>query len=164
MCHRKFRTAGAALLPLFAGCLFLGCNRSNGLATYPVRGNVIYHGKPLAGASITFFADGASRAAVGKTDETGNFQLTTYEQNDGAVPGTHVVTVKKYDSEPPPLPTAPADGAIDPAVEAKHTAAMAHWLKTAKIAVPQKYADRNTSDLRRDVVEGENVFEIELQD
>jgi hypothetical protein len=164
MCDRRFRSAGAVLLPLVAGCLLLGCNRSNGPATYPVRGTLVYHGKPLAGASVTFMADGAPRAAIGKTDKTGSFQLTTYEQYDGAVPGSHVVTVKKYDSEPPPLPTAPPDGAIDPVVEEKHTAAMAHWLATAKIAVPQKYADRRTSDVRREVVEGENFFEIELVD
>ncbi len=164
MSNRKFGTAGAALLPLVAGCLLLGCNQSNRPATYPVRGTVIYQGKPLAGASVTFMADGASRAAVGKTDETGSFQLTTYEQYDGALPGTYLVTVKKYGSEPPPLPTAPADGAIDPAGEEKYTAAMARWLETAKTAVPQKYADRRTSDLSREVVDGENSFEIELVD
>ena len=30
--------------------------------------------------------------------------------------------------------------------------------------LPTKYAERRTSDLRCDVVEGENAFEIELQD
>jgi hypothetical protein len=164
MCIRKFRTAGAALLLLVVGCLLLGCNRSNSSATYPVRGTVTYHGQPLGGASVTFMADGASRAAIGKTDETGNFQLTTFKPNDGAVPGTHVVTVKKYDSDPPPLPTAQPDGAVDPAVEAKYTAAMARWLATAKIAVPKKYTTPRTSDLHREVVAGENTFEIELVD
>jgi hypothetical protein len=163
MKNRRFEIAGLWLV-LAACCLIPGCNRSSGPATYPVRGTVTYLGKPVVGASVVFMADGASRAATGKTDGAGAFSLTTLEENDGAVPGTHVVTVKKYDSEPPSLPAAPADGATDPAVEAKYTAAMARWLETAKIAVPMKYTDRRTSDLRRAVVEGENSFEIELVD
>jgi hypothetical protein len=162
MSKRKFRTAGAVLLA--AGCLLPGCNRSNDSATYPVRGSVSYQGKPLPGASVTFMADGASRAAVGKTDAAGHFQLTTFEENDGAVPGTHVVTIKKYDSDPPPLPAIPPGGAVDPADEAKYTAAMARWVGTAKLAIPRRYADRNATDLRREVVAGENSFEIDLVD
>ncbi|MGD9633737.1 MAG: carboxypeptidase-like regulatory domain-containing protein [Pirellulales bacterium] len=142
----------------------LGCKGSSRAATYPVRGTITYHGQPLAGAAVTFMADGAARAATGKTDEAGTFQLTTFEPNDGAVPGTHVVTVKKYDSDPPPLPAAPANGAADPASEARYTAAMARWQETAKIAVPQKYTNQRTSDLHREVVAGENVFEIQLVD
>lgn len=164
MKNRKLRTASIALFPLAVGCAMLGCNRSDQPATNPVRGTVTYRGQPLAGAAVTFMAEGASRAAVGKTDGAGSFQLTTYEPNDGAVAGTHVVTVKKYDSDPPPLPTSPPDGSADPAEEAKYTAAMARWQVTAKIAVPKKYTDRNTSDLRREVVAGENSFEIELVD
>lgn len=164
MSKRKIRTAGMAMLWLAAGCLSPGCNQADQRSTYPVRGNITYQGKPLAGASVTFFADGASRAAVGKTDAAGSFQLTTYKPHDGAVPGLHVVTVKKYNTEPPPLPTAPPDGEVDPADEAKYTAAMVRWSETAKIAVPRRYTDQKTSDLRREVVAGENSFEIDLAD
>ena len=37
---------------------------------------------------------------MGMTDEAGNYQLTTFEPNDGAMVGTHVVTVNKYSTEP----------------------------------------------------------------
>lgn len=164
MSDRKLRIAGSAFVLLVAGCTWLGCKGSDRPATYPVRGTVTYHGQPLVDAAVTFMADGASRAAVGKTDQAGSFQLTTYEQHDGAVPGSHVITVKKYDSEPPSPPVASADGSVDPAAEANYTAAMARWQMTAKLAVPQKYTDRKTSDLRREVMAGENVFEIELTD
>lgn len=109
-------------------------------------------------------ADGAARAAIGKTDANGTFVLTTYKENDGAVPGNHLVTVKKYDSDPPALPTAAADGAVNPQDEAKYIAAMARWQATAKIAVPRKYTDPKTSDLRSEVVAGENSLEIVLND
>jgi hypothetical protein len=164
MIIRSFRVFGASLLPLFAGCVLLGCHKSSQPPTYPVRGTVIYHGQPVVGAAVTFMADGAARAAIGKTDETGAFVLTTHHQNDGAVPGTHLVTVKKYDSDPPALPAVAADGAVDPKVEAKYLAAMARWQATAKIAVPKRYVDPATSDLRQEVVAGENTFEIVLRD
>lgn len=164
MMNNYFRAACAGLVLLAAICVLQGCNRSDRPATYPVRGNVTYRGKPVAGASVTFMGPGAPRAAAGKTDEAGNFQLTTFEPNDGAVAGTHEVTVKKYASEPPQLPQAPADGVVDPEVEAQYTAAMARWLETARFAVPKKYTDRNTSDLRFEVVDGENEFNIELVD
>jgi hypothetical protein len=163
MLNGSFRIFGASLLPFIACCLFAGCNGSNQHATYPVRGTIKYHGQPLAGASVTFMADGAARAAIGKTDANGIFVLTTYKENDGAVPGNHLVTVKKYDSDPPALPTA-TNGEVDPAGEAKYIAAMARWQETAKLAVPRKYTDPKTSDLRRDVVAGENSLEIVLND
>jgi hypothetical protein len=164
MSSRKPPASLAAALPLLAVGFLLGCNQSAGPPTYPVRGNVTYQGKPLAGAAVTFMADGASRAATGKTDASGSFQLTTFKENDGAVPGSHVITVKKYQTDPPALPTAPPDGSVSPADEAKYTTAMARWLETAKIAVPKKYTDQRTSDLRQEVVAGENVFEITLVD
>jgi hypothetical protein len=124
----------------------------------------MYQGKPLTGASVTFMGQGAPRAAIGKTDEAGNFQLTTFEPGDGAVAGTHEVTVKKYASDPPPLPQASPDGTVDPAAERRYTAKMAGWLETARFAIPKKYTDQRTSDLRYEVVAGENDFKIELVD
>jgi hypothetical protein len=164
MSSRNLSATLAATFPLFAVGFLLGCNQSAAPPTYPVRGTVTYQGKPLTGAAVAFMADGASRVATGKTDDTGSFQLTTFQENDGAVPGSHVITVKKYQTDPPALPVAPPDGSVSPADEAKYTAAMARWLETAKIAVPKKYTDQRTSDLRQEVVAGENVFEITLVD
>jgi hypothetical protein len=141
-----------------------GCNQSNRPATFPVHGKVTYRGQPVADASVTFITPGASRAATGTTDESGNFQLTTFEHNDGAIAGTHDVTVKKYEHEPPPLPQAPASGQLDPAVEARFTADMARWQKTARFAVPKKYTDRKTSDLHLKVAPHENDLEVKLVD
>jgi len=152
------------ILLLVACCVMPGCNRSDRPATYPVRGNVTHRGKPVAGASVAFLTPGAPRAAVGTTDEAGNFRLTTFEPDDGAIPGTHEVTVKKYDTAPPKLPEAPASGELDPAVEDRYTAELARWTETARFAVPNKYTDRKTTDLHLEVVAGENDFKIELVD
>ena len=160
---------------LTAGSLFLaisgwlpGCARQSGRpATYPVQGNITYQGKPVADATVAFLADGAPRPAVGTTDGAGEFRLTTFELNDGAIPGTHVVTVvKRSTAMEEVIPTAEEmkSGQVDPqAVEAAMEQA-ALQLTKARSELPAKYANRNTSDLRREVVDGENVFTIELAD
>jgi len=84
-----------ALLALALPGLLVGCNSQ--LAT--VHGKIVCDGKPVAAGSVSFFpkpkAEGdlhAGRPASGAPDESGEFQLSTYGKNDGALIGTHVVT------------------------------------------------------------------------
>jgi hypothetical protein len=156
------------LLLLVAPCLALGCAQSDRPSTFPVRGKVVYRGKPVADAWVSFLAPGAPRPAVGTTDENGNFQLTTFEPNDGAILGTHVVTVRKYArvAEPPREPP-PADGGIDNAAierEMQESARRADEAEKAGSELPLKYASHKTSDLRQQVVDGDNDVTIELVD
>jgi hypothetical protein len=146
--------------------LVAGCEQSNRPATYPVRGTVTYRGKPVAGASVAFLAPGAPRLAVGTTDDAGRFSLTTYEQDDGAVLGTHVVTVQKLAMQPGPSYDVP-DGKIDNAAIERAMQEAALRVEAAEKAgseLPAKYASHNTSELRLEVVESENDFKIELAD
>src|SRR5262245_55739232 len=96
----------AVPLLIGAGCLLLlGCAGSDRPAIAPVRGRITFRGEPVGGATVTFLCTGAPRPAFGTTDAAGDFQLTTFEPNDGAVIGTHVVTIKHYATEPEtPLP------------------------------------------------------------
>jgi len=149
-------------------CISLGCSgRPDRPATYPVSGKVTYRGKPVAGASVAFRAPGAPRLAVGTTDEAGNFRLTTFEPNDGAVLGTHVVTVNRRSSASTAgIPTVEdvASGKLSTEeINAAIDRSGAVASKT-RSELPAKYADRKTSDLHREVIEGENVFQIELVD
>jgi hypothetical protein len=69
--------------------------------TIPVRGIVTCQGKPVANAIVNFTplaAEGRAegrpgRVALGMTDKEGRFTLSTYQDNDGAIVGRHVVTV-----------------------------------------------------------------------
>jgi len=144
-------------------CGLVGCNSSDQPATFPVRGRVVYKGAPIVGASITFLGTGAPRAATGRTDESGSFQLTTFETNDGAVPGTHEVTIKKYTTDPPAMPT-PEQVEKDPAASDRYTMAMVRWTQSAKLALPKKYSERATSGLHYEVNAGDNNFSIQLAD
>ncbi len=169
MTNRRFL---AAHLPIFAAsCLLLGCADHSGRpATTPVRGKVTYHGSPVGGASVTFLAPGAPRFAVGMTDDEGNYRLTTFESDDGAIPGTHVVTVRKDVDKPPATislnaqPTDPTNTAKSIEQAMQDTAQQMKAAEKAGSQLPAKYADGKTSDLRKDVHDGENVIDIDLKD
>lgn len=89
---------GVRLLVLNVLVLLLcwGCGSSEGPfagATVPVQGKVTFRGKPLSQGQIVFEPDSAGREAHGSINSDGTFELTTYKQGDGAVPGTHRVAV-----------------------------------------------------------------------
>lgn len=69
-------------------------------ALFPVAGTLVYEGKPVAGAVVTFVAseaeEGRQYMAVSSTDKDGRFWLRTFSSyGDGAVPGRHRVKVEK---------------------------------------------------------------------
>ena len=92
------------LKPIHCGLILLGslaltlagCSASASTPprTLPVHGKVTYKGQPLTGGKIQFEPDGAGREANGTIGSDGTFTLSTYEENDGAVPGTHRVAVR----------------------------------------------------------------------
>jgi hypothetical protein len=61
-----------------------------GSGTVPVTGVVRCNGTPVAGAKVMLHG---RYIAAGITDAEGEFTLTTFELNDGALPGKYVVTI-----------------------------------------------------------------------
>jgi hypothetical protein len=158
--------AFAVVLCVIAGALLCGCHRGKQYSMAPVHGQVTFQGKPVGGATLTFLCVGAPRPAIGTTDEAGNYQLTTFQPNDGAIIGEHVVTVNIYGEQPD-------EEALEASAKGKsQSQAIADAMKktiqqnkkVAKTApaIPAKYKERRTSDLRKEVVAGENVINIEL--
>ena len=95
----------AGLLLLLAGCKA----REEGPPCYPVRGKVLFRGKPAADVDVFFHpaGDADPRAARphGKTDAAGEFRLTTRRLDDGAPEGEYLVTffwAAAQDVEEPP--------------------------------------------------------------
>lgn len=81
---------------LLSPALVLAAGCGGGIAkAVKVKGNVTLDGKPLAGATVSFIPRDKSggRAASGRTDTSGDFQLTTFRTDDGAVPGEYKVIV-----------------------------------------------------------------------
>ena len=155
----------AALLA-FAG----GSGGGDRPATYEVTGQVAYNGKPLEGASVSFWAENSSRAAEGTTDTEGKFSLSTFELNDGAIPGAHKVTVTKLTE----AQKTAATNAPPPANDASQMGSMAkNYLDTMnknkarkeKPAVPAIYGSPATTPLNAEVKAGGNEpFVFQLKD
>lgn len=70
----------------------LGCGSPGTAPTVPARGMLLHNGKPAQAARI-IFTPKSGRPATGNTDDEGRFVLSTFESDDGAVPGEHTVTV-----------------------------------------------------------------------
>lgn len=134
---------------LLAGCLW-GCGPRGPVVAF-VEGTVVLDGKPVDGATVTFSpTDGNGLPAIGKTDATGRFNLTSTRggtPNGGAVVGRYAVSVSKvgYDLGGKP---APADGDYS-GVPVRHL-------------VPTAYGEASSSGLSADVARGRNAFRFEL--
>jgi len=95
---QRWVAIGGALVALVA----TGCGQS---PTVKVTGTVTIKGEPAENVQVTFLpADG--RPASGVTDAQGKFELSTFTQNDGAIPGEQTVTLGEYypPGKPPPMP------------------------------------------------------------
>lgn len=157
----------ASLIAL-SGC---GGADSNRPQTYPVSGTVTQGGQPVADANVTFHLRDGSRSALGVTDAGGNFKLTTFVANDGAVAGEHEVTVTKYDRPAvvargtgPLVDTAEAgEGGDAKEDEPASRTAPRGETPDAKSMLSAKYADPATSGLTATVSNsGANTFDFQL--
>jgi len=135
-----------AVITLSSGC---GGSQSTGkYELHPVKGQVLYNGQPLSGATVVFSPeDDKKPGAYGRTDEQGQFTLTTHKHGVGAVAGSFEVGINK---------SAGGDGEeiTDPEKGAK--------IKPSS-AIPQKYANPKTSGKTAVVKAGEtNEFTFKL--
>ena len=96
---RSFSFIAAGLV----GLMLCGCG---GPQMAPVKGRVMFNGKPVKSAAVTFSPAGAAgqketgKPGTGFTDEDGNFQLSTFSNYDGALVGNHAVLVTLDDTNP----------------------------------------------------------------
>jgi hypothetical protein len=114
----------------------------------PVKGVVMYQGKPIPKLAVVFNPD-KGMIASGKTDDQGRFVLMTSKPGDGAMVGNYTVTVSFVSDEIPEmqgLSDAPQKPVTSP--------------------IPTKYADPKTTDLKAISVakNGKNDFTFELTD
>ncbi len=155
------RMSGISLLLCVATVGCSGGGKSTRDPVYKVQGKVTYKGQPVADADVTFTCEAKNRSAFGKTNADGEFKLTTFRPNDGAVAGKHIVTVSKPEAtvEAPSVPV--EDPAYNPDAVAKPVST-----KPKKNMIPAKYTSTKTSDLFW-TVEPENSSEpatLELTD
>ena len=164
MTKQHFFFGIACVFPL----VLLGCGAGGEIErpeTVAVSGSVLYKGKPVEGAQVSFMTSGAPRPASGVTDAEGKFELSTFEPKDGAIIGTHVITISKAapGSGAAASSAAPSD---DPsAMLGDYTAAADSDFQDSKALLPTKYASAGTSPLQEEVKKGApNSFVFELVD
>jgi hypothetical protein len=89
----QIRLVGVMLMGL---CLMVGCEGSDRVEVYPVRGLVTFEGKPLAGGgSIAFLPinDQKGKGAGATIDSDGRFVMSTYKDGDGSIAGQFRVLI-----------------------------------------------------------------------
>jgi hypothetical protein len=138
--YARFGRRSAVLLVL-AVLLVSGCGRSNRLPSFPVRGQVLYQGRPAREALVIFHpvASGAEFDVVcpsGRVGSDGSFTLTTYQAGDGAPAGEYAVTIDWREH------TAPVEGA-----------------PPGRSLLPDRYSNPKTSKLHVQIKEGTNELE-----
>src|SRR5688500_11311131 len=100
----------AIVTSLFFGSLLMGCEKGHDLPLVPVSGRVSFnHGSPPAEGNVSFVQVGNSgppgltnrpgRATFG-TD--GRFAATTFQNEDGLLPGKYQVAITCVDAEAKP--------------------------------------------------------------
>lgn len=143
----RWRNGSLGVLVLLSA-LTVGCGK-----TAVVKGRVTLDGHPVAGATVLFVPEdgNAGRPASGMTDDDGNFRLTTYRPDDGAVPGTYRIVVSKTKAFPEPDPKHTGKQRALDRVARKN----AH--KNEKRLIPALYSDPAKTTLRCTVPPPESV-------
>lgn len=152
MSQRHVLVVCVALAGIPLGCSGDGSN----VPLAPVKGKVMLGDKPVAGVTVSFMAESAPRFAVGETDAEGNYQLTMFEENDGAAIGPNVVTITS--STPPGPPPTNAEE------YSKVMGLGTDKPKTQKVIIPEKYADPKRGLLKVIVKAGANEHSFKLKE
>jgi hypothetical protein len=145
------------------GIAVAGCGskeRTGSDPVYPVTGIITLRGKPVAQAEVTFYNAAKNRSAFGKTNDKGEYKLTTFAPNDGAVEGQHAVTVVKVEAPAASTPVAPIESpAYQPPGFGESTEP-----KPPKSELDEKYAKQETSGLTATIkTDGPNQVNFDLQ-
>ena len=147
------RARGVHLVALLSVVLN-GC----GGRTRPVRGVITLEGTPVAGATVVFMPEDQDgrRPASGFTSSDGTFRLTTYQPNDGALPGKYRVLIQK--TEAAKDPGAAERSALE---RAKAKIEEKSLQQSRKPALPEAYLRFDTTPLRCSVpVTGAVTFDL----
>ena len=128
--------------------LAVGCGPSSELPKVaPVNGTVTYNGEPVPNANISFTPEDTKigHAAMGTTNSSGKFQLTTFNTNDGAIPGKYKVAIIAQTN--PLEGVAPGRADVQLQLGQGQNVPGVKKLEKAKALIPEKYFKDETSGL-----------------
>jgi hypothetical protein len=173
---RKYSAQAASLL-LAAVCLaallpLAGCGQKLP-ATRPVTGTVRYQGEPVEGATVLFIRGSGKMTegemAMGKTDASGRFELTTHvgpeTEAKGAPLGDYQVVISKH-VPPPGMSESEYQALVDAANKIAETGAMVppEQQPPEQVEMFPQYSLAGQSGLKASVTaDGENDFPFDLK-
>jgi hypothetical protein len=134
-------------------CLLSGCStdyspQAEVFKTVKAEGILLFKGKPLPGFLVSLHPADGKRTASGLTDAEGRFSLGTNAVADGAIAGSHRVSV---------VWQPPEDDGLGSTVDDPRK------LPKAPIQLPPKFASPETSELTVSVPEsGSSELKIEI--
>ena len=145
---------------LFGSLLMMGCAQPQGPerpTTYAVSGTVTHNGNPVEGATVNFQSATGANGAVGTTDATGKYTLTTFAAGDGAVPGEYKIKIVKFEG-------AAKTDVVDESSEDYVAPIEGQEDAPPKNLLPEAYADATTSGLTATVTQdAAQVFDFALE-
>ena len=145
-------------LPSLTLLLVCGCETvpEGQFPVAPVEVTVTYKNQPVEEAVVTFANSEGKPPAFGRTNAEGKARMTTYQSEDGAVVGTHSVSVVKQEFDGVVQEEASQDS------EEYNPSPGASPLPKIKDLLPQKYALPTTSGLTVEVTDGKNEVALDL--
>lgn len=149
------------------GLMGCGSAKSGRQSVYKAKGKVTFAGGTVPNASVIFAPKAKQPVATGRTNEAGEFVLTTYDSGDGAAAGEFVVLVLK--DEPNQAQVENTVGGHDPNSKTSPDGAKMHAAEQAKKAagggsgIPAKYSRVSESPLSAKIeAGGSNDFTFDL--
>jgi hypothetical protein len=137
----------AFLCIAFAG----GCG-SKYPETAPVEGKITAGGAPVTTGRISFYPTSGARLSSGEIQPDGSYSLTTFKPNDGALLGSHRVTITSTKVVGPQTAKSIQDESQTPVSSLGHLV----WL------VDEKYSEQSTTVLQTEVKSGSNTIDFNL--
>lgn len=152
---RNDRLVWCCCLMTLSSVAFMGCSSKGDKWTkdrprlYKGSGVVKYKSEPVEGAVVMY--QSGEQTARGLTDAAGRFVLTTFDEGDGAIAGTHKVSIRKtiYEKKPTKYDS-PEERSV---------------AKFPKEMLPAKYSKVDSSGLTAEITSsGKNLETFELDD
>ena len=163
---RRIQFHGWGSLLALGAVISLGCGAGEGEPTYSVTGTVTLNGAPVEGVAVSFVPDGSGQSAVGVTDASGKYALTTRKKDDGATVGRYKVSFAKYEGQPPAAAGSTkvhADYDVSNEYPPGYNPDAVPEAAPAKNLLPPKYSDPNSSGFTAEVGKSGNTYDFDLK-